>query len=459
MLMFMAFSTTALQAQPLISKMPKKGKIVSESYNQNIGFKDLELSNGVHVLLKSTDFGKDEVCMSVRQRGGSSLYGEEDWVNCEMFNAAIRASGLGGLSNKALKQALDGKNIELWRSLDTYEDYIGANTTVKDLETLFQLIYLNFTDVTKDEESFNTMLDAYKVRLRDDEMDENLRVFMDTMTNIMHDHNWRHPFMTVKLEDMARINYDRILEIARERTANAASYTFVLVGSFDEATIRPFIEQYIASLPANKGVKSNWVNVATRCQKDVVCHFTRKIEPPQTSIEIRWTNTRIPYSTENWLKARFLSDILKFRVYREKIGDDIWTTHPVGGNEQHYTEGDSTFTEVHSFVDVKPEYADEVIRILKDEMHKACEHIDEAAFNEYKQEQLNHFASRAKDKYNTNDYWLGVIEEFASDGTEPDPNNEPEQIIRDLTPEDISAFARQLLATGHMLEIVMSPEQ
>ena len=455
-----------VNATPLMSKLPKKGKIVKESYNEIMGCKDLELSNGAHVMLKPTDFEKDEICMSALQRGGSSLYGEEDWANCEMFNAAIPASGLGGLSNKELKKVLDGKNIEIWRSLDTYEDRISGNSTVKDLETLFQLVYLHFTDVTKDEATFNELLDAYKTRLKEEEMESDDSdhmffmndAFMDTTTNILYDHNWRYPFKTIKSGDMARVNYDRILEIAKERTANAAGYTFVFVGSFDDATIRPLIEQYIASLPANKGVKSNWVNVATRPQKDVVCHFTHEMKVPRTTINIRWFNTKIPYSSENYMKAKLLSDILKFKIYREKIREDTGVAFgPVGGNEQHYTEGDNTFTEVHSFVTVKPEYADEVIRILKDEMHKACEHIDEAAFNEYKQEQLEYYKSRGKDMDKTNYYWLRVINEYVLRGT--DLNTDDEQIIKGLTPESISAFARELLATGHILEIVMSPAE
>ena len=97
----------------LMSKLPKKGKIVKESFNEALGAKDLELSNGVRVLLKHTDYEPDNIWMHATQRGGSSLYGEKDWANCEIFTAIIKASGLGGLSNMELKQALDGKNIEI----------------------------------------------------------------------------------------------------------------------------------------------------------------------------------------------------------------------------------------------------------------------------------------------------------------------------------------------------------
>jgi zinc protease len=443
----------------LMSNLPKKGKIVKESFNEALGVKDLELSNGVRVLLKHTDYEPDNILMHATQRGGSSLYGEKDWANYEKFNDVIRASGLGGLSNMELKQVLTDKNIEMGFSMDTYEDDLWGTSTVKDLETLFQLAYLQFTDVTKDEKSYNTLIKAMEDGLKEDEQaPDNLffqeDVFMDSIMSVMSDHNWRDK--RFKSADVARLNYDRILEIARERTANAAGYTFVFIGSFDEAAIRPLIEQYIASLPANKAVKSNWVNVATYPQRETICHFTHKMEDPRAEINIRWINTQIPYSFENEIKANILSDILKFKRYRERIRlDNAGVYHEVGGNHQHYMQGDLPFTEVHTFVTLKSEFVDEAVHIIKEEMTKACEHIDEADFEEFKQGKLKFFANRKSDD---NFYWLKTIEHYASTG-EVDLGNDDVQIIQALTPEDISAFARKLLTTGNMVEIVMTPAE
>ena len=325
------------------------------------------------------------------------------------------------------------------------------------MKSLFLFFYLQFTNVTKDENSYNSLIKIMEEELKEDEVTpDNLffqeDVFMDSIMSILHDHNWR--YKSFKSADMARLNYDRILEIARERTANAAGYTFVFIGSFDEAAIRPLIEQYIASLPANKAVKSNWVNVATYPQRETICHFTHKMEDPRAEINIRWINTQIPYSFENEIKANILSDILKFKRYRERIRlDNAGVYHEVGGNHQHYMLGDLPFTEVHTFVTLKSEFVDEAVHIIKEEMTKACEHIDEADFEEFKQEKLKSYANLNR---NDNFYWMRAIEHYVSTG-EVDLGNDDVQIIQALTPEDISAFARKLLTTGNMIEIVMTP--
>ena len=45
------------------------------------------------------------------------------------------------------------------------------------------------------------------------------------------------------------MNYDRVLQLFRSRFANARGFEFYFVGNIDEATLRPLVEQYIASLP------------------------------------------------------------------------------------------------------------------------------------------------------------------------------------------------------------------
>ena len=117
--------------------------------------------------------------------------------------------------------------------------------------------------------------------------------------------------------------------------------------------------------------------------------------------------------------------------------------------------GDLTFTEVHSFVDVKPEFADEAIRMLKEEMLRACGYIDAASLDELKKEELEWHKNRPvrDDCW----YWSNAIMEYAMSGIEY--TTDYEQELKAITPESISAFARQLLATGNRVEIVMSPAE
>ena len=438
-----------VKQEPLISNLPKAGKIVKESYNETLGFKDLELSNGVHVLLKPTDFKQDEIFMLASQRGGSSLYDKEDWANCALFDNAIEASGLGGFNNMELKKALAGKRVSISQTMNTYMDYVSGSSTVKDLETLFQLTYLQFTDVTKDEKNYNTLINTIELLLKNKDLDPD-NVFSDTISYTLGNHDWRSkPY---KAEDIQLLNYDRILEIGKERTANAASYTFEFIGSFDEAVIRPLIEQYIATLPAKKGMKSNWKNVANHPVGETLNHFAQKMETPKTMLYIHWFNTQIPYSLENNIKAQLLGDILD-KIYHQKIREDAGAAYSVGAGARSNFEGDLPVTQLMVYAPLKPEFTDEAVNIIREEMLKACESIDASSLEDFKKAMLKDHETQLKE----NNYWYNIISTYATRGL--DNHTGYEQIVNAQTPESIAAFARQFLANGNKVEVVMTPAE
>ena len=438
-----------VKQEPLIANLPKKGKIVKESYNETLGYKDLELSNGAHVLLKPTDFKQDEIYMMAQQRGGSSLYGEKDWANCELFEGVIQYSGLGGFNNMELKKALAGKRVGISQRMQTDMDYVNGSSNVKDLETLFQLIYLQFTDVTKDEKNYNNLLNILDISLKNKDLDPD-NVFNDSLNYITNNYNWRSKPFTV--EDIQNLNYDRILEIGKERTANAASYIFEFVGSFDEATIRPLIEQYIASLPAKKGQKSNWVNVSDYPKGQAIKHFAHKMETPKANINISWFNTDMPYSLENSIRANLLGMILR-KLFYDKIREDAGAAYSVGAYGYSIMEGDESYTAITAYAPLKPEFTELAIRVMNEEMLKACETIDPVKLNDFKEVMLKSHETQLKE----NSYWYSIIGAYANRGQ--DNVTGYEDIVKAQTPETIAAFARELMSAGNKVEVVMTPEE
>ena len=409
----------------------------------------MELSNGAHVLLKPTDFKQDEIYLMAQQRGGSPLYGEKDWANCELFEGVIQYSGLGGFNNMELKKALAGKRVGISQRMQTDMDYVNGSSNVKDLETLFQLIYLQFTDVTKDEKNYNNLLNILDISLKNKDLDPD-NVFNDSLNYITNNYNWRSKPFTV--EDIQNLNYDRILEIGKERTANAASYIFEFVGSFDEATIRPLIEQYIASLPAKKGQKSNWVNVSDYPKGQTIKHFAHKMETPKANINISWFNTDMPYSLENSIRANLLGMILR-KLFYDKIREDAGAAYSVGAYGYSIMEGDESYTAITAYAPLKPEFTELAIRVMNEEMLKACETIDAAKLEDFKTVMLKTHETQLKE----NSYWYSVIGAYANRGQ--DNVTGYEDIVKAQTPETIAAFARELMSAGNKVEVVMTPEE
>jgi len=438
-----------VRQEPLIAKMPKKGKIKKESYNSQFDYKELELSNGVHVILKKTNFKDDDIQMKALKRGGSSLCNEADKANSDMFGTVLELSGLGEFSSTELEKALAGKQASVSMGMDEVFDEVSGSSTVKDLETLFQLTYLKFTDIRKDEKAYATFTGLIETAIKNRDLLPET-AFSDSLSMTLGNHNWRSKPFT--MESIKQLSYDRIIQMAKERTANAADYTFYFIGSFDEAVIRPLIEQYIASLPSKKTKKSNWVNIDNYPEGETVNHFTRKMEEPKAYSCIYWYDKKTPYSLENNIKADMLGKALD-KIYLQKIREDAGAAYSTNAQGWSTLNGDTPFTGVMAYCPFKPEFAQLALQVLNDEPTEACKHIDAASLEDFKELLIKDYNTNVKENW----YWMWVLNRYVERGI--DSHTGYIDLVKAQTPESIAAFARQLFGAGNKVEVVMTPAE
>ncbi len=437
--------------EPLITNMPKAGTIVKEKAGDKFGFTELTLSNGAKVILKKTDFKENEILMRAESKGGNSLYGQKDYANLALFDAVVSQSGLGSFSNTELEKALAGKQAQVGLSLSTSFERLTGKTTVKDLETMFQLAYLNMTSITKDEKAYNSLMSQLETILKNKGLQPEA-VFSDSIDCTLNCHSWRElPFEAENLKD---VNYDRVLQIAKERTANAADFTFYFVGNFDEKLIRQYICQYIASLPAKKGKGENYKNVTERPAKDVINEFSRKMETPKANARMYWyTYNNQPSNLENSIKVDIAGQVLS-KIYLKKIREDAGAAYSAGAHGGEQTIGDMTYTVIMGYCPFKPEMKDLAISIMREEINTVATTIDEATLKDIKEVMIKDYDTSSKE----NGYWLGVLNMYVSKGQ--DIHTGYKSIVDAQTPATVSAFVKNvLLGKGTHVEVIMLPEE
>ena len=434
--------------EPLITNAPKAGKITDEKNNAKFDSKELTLSNGVKVILKKTDFKADQVILNAASRGGQSIYELSDYANYNMFNEAIGASGLGNFSNSELQKALAGKVVSLGMALGNTRTTLSGSSTPNDVETLLQLVYLYFTAINKDQESFESMMKSTELQLKNKELSAE-GAFSDSLNAVMTDHNPR--FRSFEMNDLKDVNYDRILQMARELTANAADYTFTIIGNFDEAAIRPLIETYIASLPSKGEALSKARDMVTYPTGIVVNRFKRKQETPKAIGVTAWYSKDIPYSLENSVRMQMASQVLQM-IYLKKIREEASAAYTVSAQSAHTIGDFGTTTRLLGYCPMTPEKADEALTIMKDEAQNMAKTCDAEMLNKVKEFMLKSYDTNIK----SNNYWLAVITTENNFGVDNYTNCR--KIIEEQTPEIVSAMVAKLLEAGNMAEIVMLPE-
>ncbi|MBQ6652300.1 MAG: insulinase family protein [Prevotella sp.] len=434
--------------EPLITNLPKAGTIKKEVRNAKLGYTELTLSNGVRVLLKKTDYKKDQVILNGRGPGGSSLYGPADYTNTKVFDDVIGISGLGNFSSTELEKALAGKIANA--NLQMSEKYMTAdgNCTPKDAETMFQMLYLYFTGINKDEKSFATLMSQMEVQLKNRDLTPEVAL-SDSLTATMYGHNPRMAPLT--MASLPQISYDRILQMAKERTASAKGWTFRIVGNYDEETIRPLICQYLAALPAKgKPVAGKKVSFIQKGQIDNV--FTRKMETPKSTAYMIWTNQDMPYTLENSIKADIAGQILSM-IYLKKIREEASAAYSCGAMGRASKDDDYNNILVLAYCPMKPEKKEEAMSIMAAEVPALAESCDAEMLQKTKELMLKRIDDDAK----TNAFWDGVINMWDRYGI--DEYTDYKAIVQAQTPETICAFMREFIKAGNRIKVVMLPEE
>ena len=436
--------------EPLMTTLPKPGKITKEVKNDKFGYSELTLSNGVKVYLKQTDLKKDQVLLQGEGWGGSALYDIKDFANFNMFDDVVEASGLGAFSHTELLKALAGKIAGATLSMSGHRTNVNGSSTPTDVETMLQLVYLYMTgDIKKDQQSFDQLLKTTEIQLKNRLLQPEA-VFSDSLLLTLTKHNPRNRNMEVS--DLKDVNYDRILQMAKERTANAAAFTFTIIGNYDEATIRPLIEQYIASLPAQKKiVKSK--DLSTDYTGKVVNDFKHKAETPKSIAVLHWYTKKVPYTLENIIRSQAAGQVLQM-VYLKEIREEASAAYTVQAQAGVSRDDFNDESSIFAYCPMKPEKADVAIDIMRRAVKEmAAGKCDADMVTKVKEYMLKNLGDQLK----TNAYWAGRINAWRKWNL--DLHTDCEKTIQALTPESICQFVAEVLKSGNEAEVVMLPAE
>ncbi|HEY8166988.1 MAG TPA: pitrilysin family protein, partial [Gemmatimonadaceae bacterium] len=140
----------------LLAKLPEPGKITSSRGIPSIGATEWKLSNGARVFVKTTDFKDDEILFGAYSPGGSSLAPDSNVMSASFADQIASLGGVGNLSRIDLGKRLSGKAVGVSPDISETTEGFNGRSSRKDLETLFQLVYLEFTAPRADSAAFAT---------------------------------------------------------------------------------------------------------------------------------------------------------------------------------------------------------------------------------------------------------------------------------------------------------------
>ncbi|MBO4659775.1 MAG: insulinase family protein [Prevotella sp.] len=438
-----------VKQEPLMSEMPAKGSIVSETSNATLGFKQLTLSNGAKVMLKHTDFNADEILLLAVSEGGASLFGKDDALTLQLASIFLSQSAVGNFMVNDLQKALSGKQVSTSFNVQNYRHSFNGSSTPKDLETLMQLTYLSFTNLNKDENAFNNYRNLLVTQLKNISLNSSV-VFQDSLMSTVMGGN--PLFRIPTAEQVENTSCDRLIEMAHQLYGNAANFNFIFVGNFDEAQLREYIEQYIASLPSTGKADFTGKELRTFVNGSLSNNFTKKMENPQAEAAEVWRSKALKYNQTNNVLADYAGRILDM-AYNREIRENMSAAYHAGASCDVDNDGPCSYITIQGTAQLNPEKAAAAIPEFIKGMNATVKAPNEEDMGKVKQILLK----QADVDASTNRYWLTVLNRFNTYGV--DIHSNYKSIVESVTPKQVSNFLKKvILKSKNHAQVVMMPE-
>ena len=436
--------------EPLIdpAKKMKGSKVKATAENESLGYTEWTLKNGIKVVVRPSTLKADEVMISAVSKGGKSMLSDADYFHGDYLPMVMQQSGISKFSATDLAKQLSGKSAYASVNVGEYEHAVNAGGSPKDMETILQLVYLNFTAPRFDQTDLDNLKKMYVPYFRNMESDPNYLMGKAFTETLYQNHPRRQVTSAAQIESL---NLETLARVHSALYSYADDFRFVIAGNVDLNTLKPLVEKYLGSLPTSKkeayAVVDDGVRTATG---EVTNDFRVSMQQPKVSVYLTYSGA-IEDNAKNRLVLDLLTRALDSRYMvsiREEKGG-TYGVHVQGGINKEPVE---QYMAIIVF-DTNEQLADELVDICYAEIEKIAAEgplaEDVAKSKEFLQKNYANVLEN-------NSGWMSAITRWYEEGY--NYKEEYLGILESITLEDIQAMAQKMLQDNNRTLVIMRPE-
>lgn len=437
--------------EPLLDATTLKGSAVKKTAQGEFGTTIWTLGNGIEVIVKPTDYKKDEVMIKTVALGGRSLLPVEllPSLDKNIFMTYLQNAGISKFPQTQLSKMLAGKAASVTPYLSEVEQGVSGSGSPKDLETIMQLIYLNYTAPRFEASEFEVGFNQIKAILPNMIKQPNFVYSMELQKAMFNNHP-RRPILDADM--LSKVNIDNIKRAMTSVFADAAGTKVYITGNVNLDELKPMVEKYIGSLPVKAKKGGMWVDNNIEPPKGIVDRtFDFDMQTPKTTVGLFYSG-KMAKTLENDILMSVLSNVLE-QTYTKTIREDEGGTYGVGIEAAVNGEPKEQFL---LFINFDTEFAKS-----KKLIELAKQGLADVAANgpnpEYVAKAKENIIKAFPEKQIQNSYWANIVYQYYSKGKD-NYSNYLETVNKVVTPENIQKLMKQILDQNNRIDVIMNPK-
>ena len=435
-----------VNTDPLVPELSSKTKVKSIK-DDVFGSKLITLSNGIKVRVKQTDYAPNQISMTAVSWGGSSLYPNDEYF-CAGNVDMVSLGGWGTFTATQLNKKLSGIQASVNPSVGDRVERLGGSCVKKDFETLLQLTYLCFTAPHRDDEAFQSTMARLQDALKNQDLNPQTTL-RDSVASVLYNNNVRAKRMRV--EDLSKISYDRILEIYKERYANAADFDFYFVGDLNADSVAPLLAKYLGALPVSKKTEKYQVIDRRLTKGERTCIFEKEQDTPSATVNFVY-HAPLKENLRNDILVDMLEQAMSM-LYTETVREDEGGAYgvPVSASLTDYPEEIAT---VQIQLPTAPDKMDRMMQVVYNGIEKVCA---EGPSEDYLQKIKEYMIRSHAENLKKNGYWMNQMVNLTR--FKIDYVTGYDDVVQSITTADLKELAQKIFKSGNRLVVGMKTPQ
>ena len=411
------------------------------------GTTEWTLANGIKVYVKPTKFAENQILLDIFENGGTSLIPEGDMAsfNNTILQIFFNNSGISQFSGTEVSKMLAGKTLSVMPYFGGFKHGVSGRSSIKDLETALQIVYLLYTDPRFDEKEWNNGINQLSSLLPNMEKTPDF-ILGQRLSKLLYD-SPRHEQISMDVVKKADLKvYEKNY---RKLFGDATGAKMTIVGDVDLETLKPLVEKYIGSLPTGKSA-SQWEKtdkgiVSGKVTDDYLVDMTT---PQTTVVNVYSLETRYDERTAAALDiVQYILDMRYVTSLREEEGG---------------TYGASTVTAlqrrpagkalIQTYFNCNPAKAD-LLRELA--VKGITELANEGPTDEEFSQAILNLKKNLPENRISNNYWANQIENWIDYAEDADTLRETALLL--VTKDDVKNITKAIIESGNFIELVQRP--